>query len=333
MDLETATGNQATDIASKWAEKMVLEIRKSFDFYIAQPDGMAVDNIVLSGGGAELPGLTSFMEDRLGVPVELREAPQNPDLVMTDKPEDSVLTSFLVSIGLALSGLGFGHVTADFLPRDLKVVREFKKKKIELAVMAALILAMIGLSTMIGTSEINNMRNWLRENEGTLAQAAEDQQLLTQARGERQSVQTKITAVGKALGDRDLLLEFMAALEGIKPAGVAFSQMELQPDGTIRLTGTAQSDSAYSAFLNALEQQPDWITPDSVQLIQSGTAANPAAGAAQRSFVVGAEIPWKKTRLAPARVTLTPGHWTPTPSPTTGAGGMMDPMMMGMPMI
>ncbi len=332
LDLDTEPTNPASEIAVKWAEKMVLEIRKSFDFYIAQPDGMAVDSVVISGGGAELAGLASFMEDRLGVPVELREAPQNPDLLIVDGPSGSVLTSYLVAFGLALSGLGFGHVNADFLPRDLKTVREFKKKKLELGIMAALLLALIGLSALIGTSEISNMRGWINKNQDSLTQANTDRGLLSQARAERQAVESKITAVGQALGDRDFWLEFMAALESMKPAGVAFDALELQPNGKFRITGKAQSQSAYVSFLNAIRLQPEWIKADTVQLTNAGTAANPSAGAAQQTFIVIGEVAWKSTRLAPARVTLTPGHWTPAPAatPDAGMGYMGDPAMMGM---
>jgi len=329
-DLDSTPANPASEIAVKWAERMVLEIRKSFDFYIAQPDGMAVDSVVLSGGGAEIPGLTSFMEDRLGVPVELREAPQNPDLVVADNADNSPLTSFLVAFGLGLSGLGFGHVTADFLPRDLKVIREFKKKKIELAIMAALLLAALGLSTQLGTSEISNMRNWIRTNQGTLDRATQEQSQISEARTARQDAQSKITAVGQALGDRSFWLQFMAQLESMKPAGIAFTYLGMNPDGKLVISGTSQSDQMLTSFLNALNAVPDWITPGSVSF-GSRNSANPAAGAAQIDFSILADVGWKQSRLAPARATLTPGHWTPTPAATVDPNmGMMDPAMMGM---
>jgi Tfp pilus assembly PilM family ATPase/Tfp pilus assembly protein PilN len=328
IDLAPEAPTPASEIAVKWAEKIVLEIRKSFDFYIAQPDGMAVDNIVLSGGGAEVKGLAAFIEDRLGIPVEVREAPQNPDIVITNRPEgDDLLTSYLVSFGLALSGLGFGHVTADFLPRELKTIREFKKKKMEIIIMAALLLAIIGLSTLLGTTEISAMRGWLTSNTETLSLAQNDQQQLSTARAARQSVESKITAIGQALGDRAYWLEFMGVLESMKPAGVTFSSMELQPDGNILLSGTAQSNRSYLDMLDAMNNAPDWVKPGSAQIIQQGAAAAGASTVA--SFVIGAESVWKKTRLEPARASLTPGHWTPTPAPT-GTPGMdaMYPDMM-----
>lgn len=324
LDVSDAEPSQATEVAIKWAEKMVLEIRKSFDFYIAQPDGMAVDNIVLSGGGAEVKGLAAFIEDRLGVPVEVREAPQNPDIVLTERPDGGdLLTSYLVSFGLALSGLGFGHVTADFLPRELKTIREFKKKKTELIVMAALLLAIIGLSTILGTTEISAMRSWLSSNSSTLQQATQDQQALGTARSERQTVESNISAIGTALGDRAYWVEFMAILESMKPAGVTFTQMELQPDGKIILFGVADVQQNYLDMLDAMKNAPDWIKPDSPQLTNAGPMADPVTRQTKSGFGISAESVWKRTRLEPARVTMTPGQWTPTPAPTgTPAGGM-----------
>jgi len=331
LSLEEGPATPASEIAVKWAEKMVLEIRKSFDFYIAQPDGMAVDNIVLSGGGAEVQGLAAFIEDRLGVPVEVREAPQNPDIVITQQPENGdLLTSYLVSFGLALSGLGFGHVTADFLPRELKTIREFKKKKFEVLAMAALLVAIIALSTVMGNAQIGGMQGWMSANAGMLQQAQTDQQLLAAARSDRQQVQGKITAIGQALGDRSYWLEFMGVLESMKPAGVMFTNMELQPDGTIKLTGAAQNRQNYLDLIDAMKNAPDWVKADSVQLVPLGNMANPAAQQAQSRFLITADSVWKRTRLAPARVTLTPGQWTPAPATPAQNMGMGMGMGMGM---
>lgn len=330
LDATSEPANPASEIAAKWAERMVLEIRKSFDFYIAQPDGMAVDSIVISGGGAELPGLVAFIEDRLGVPVDLREAPENPDLQIDNRPDDSRLTSFLVTFGLALSGLGFGHVNADFLPRDLKVIREFKKKKLELAAMVALLALIVGLSTLLGTSEISNMRSWLSRAEPELKQATTDQGQISAARNQRTAAKSKIDAIGAALGDRSFLLQAQSAIEAMKPAGIALTYLGMNPDGKLVIGGNAQSDAVYTSFLQSLNANPDWITPGSVSAGRQNSA-NPAAGAAEIKFTVLADIGWKTSRLEPARVTLTPGIWTPTPSPTPMGGNMMmDPAMGGM---
>lgn len=332
LDLEPVPDGPASEIALKWADRIVLEIRKSFDFYIAQPDGMAVDGITLSGGGAELNGLAAFIEDKLGVPVELRETPTNPDFIIAEPAaEESALTTYLVSFGLGLSGLGFGHVNADFLPQDMKTMREFKKKKLELAGMAALLLAMVGLSTQIGTAEIRNMRNWAATNSGTLEKARADRERLGTARAAREKVSQDINAVGQALGDRAFILQIMSTIEAMKPAGVAFSQLNIEPDGNVIMEGASQSQEAFTNFLNALKTMPDLIDPASVEMGRALFAVNLAGGSTQQNFRVTAKVPWKRTRLEPARVTLTPGLWTPTPTPSTDPNMMGDPMMMGGP--
>lgn len=328
LEATDTPGSPASEVAVKWAEKMVLEIRKSFDFYIAQPDGMAVDSIVLSGGSAMVPGLAAFIEDRLGVPVEVREGPENPDIVLTDRPDNGdSLTSYLVAMGLALSGLGFGHVTADFLPRDLKTIREFKKKKVELSIMAALLVAIIGLGALLGESEISAMQSWMSSNAGNLNTAREDQMRLSAARAERQEVESQITAIGQALGDRAYWYDFMEVLEGMKPAGVVFTRMELKPDGSISIQGTAPSNADYLNMLDAMKSASDWIDPDSAQITDQRAATT--GNATVSAFTIIADSVWKKTRLEPARVTLTPGQWTPTPAPT-GDPNMMHGMGMDM---
>lgn len=321
LDMNSEPANPASEIAVKWAEKMLLEIRKSFDFYIAQPDGMAVDSVVLSGGAAELPGLAFFIEDRLGVPVEIRETPQNPDIVMTEQLEPGEhLTSYLVSFGLALSGLGFGHVTADFLPRDLKTIREFKKKKTELIIMAALLLAIIGMSFLLGSTEVGAMKSWLASTSAVRSQAQADQMRLSQARAARQQVESQVNAIGEALGDRAYWVEFLGVLQSLKPAEVTFSRMDLQPDGTILLQGTSTNLKSLVDMVQAMNHTPEWVKPESAQLLEQTNRA--AGGATVIAFRAQADSVWKKTRLAPARVTLTPGHWTPTPEPTQAGGHM-----------
>jgi hypothetical protein len=132
------------------------------------------------------------------------------------------------------------------------------------------------------------------------------------------------------LGDRGFWLQFMGTLEGMKPAGIAFTYLGMNPDGKLVVSGRSQSEAMLTAFLGALNTQPDWITPGSVSASMA-RGANTASGTAEVIFNVIADVGWKQTRLAPARVTLTPGQWTPTPAPTPMNAGMPgDPALMGM---
>jgi len=52
--------------ASSWIE----EVRGSLDYYLAQPDAVRLDRIVLSGGGAQLHGLAYRLAAATGTPVD-----------------------------------------------------------------------------------------------------------------------------------------------------------------------------------------------------------------------------------------------------------------------
>ena len=49
----------------------------------SQPDGVAVDSIVLSGGLARLKYLASYVEEKMGLPVQLAE-PRHAQLRLPD---------------------------------------------------------------------------------------------------------------------------------------------------------------------------------------------------------------------------------------------------------
>ncbi|MDQ1523386.1 MAG: type pilus assembly protein PilM [Pyrinomonadaceae bacterium] len=89
---------------------LALEIQKTFDFYRATSDDGegTVQKILISGGGSKLPGLTEFLANRFGVPVEAF----NPfrqikvDARRFD-PEymREVMPELAVAVGLALRGV------------------------------------------------------------------------------------------------------------------------------------------------------------------------------------------------------------------------------------
>jgi type IV pilus assembly protein PilM len=81
------------------------EIRRSFEFYRSSMQGAAIDRVVLSGGGARLPDLPSFLSQALELPVEIA----NPlrQIAADPKKFDPDYLSFIgpqvvVGVGLAL---------------------------------------------------------------------------------------------------------------------------------------------------------------------------------------------------------------------------------------
>lgn len=79
--------------------EIVRGIRQSLSWYSSQNREQPVERIILCGGGAKLKGLTAFLTEELGLPVDLG----HPGIRMhTANPEEEYDPSLAVAIGLAL---------------------------------------------------------------------------------------------------------------------------------------------------------------------------------------------------------------------------------------
>lgn len=317
----------ASEFTTSWADRLILDLRKSFDYYISQPDGMAVDNILLSGGQARQSNLASYIEDKLGIPVDFKNQFDNAALKVDNPPEE--MSSFLVAVGLGLTGIGLGQVSVDFLPPELKTIREFKKKNVEIALLAFAIIGMLVVSTQVGTRNIENMQRFLDDKRPAIDTAQQTNARIQEARNGITAVSAKYTALSDGINDRDFWLEFLGMIEGIKPPELLITSIQMKPDGTVTMECEAVLTGPISNFADALKQQKEWI--ESVNLSSPVTSFSQFIGQEINRFRIDLKVHWKKTRLDPAR-----GPWkaaTPTPVPlqqqTPPPGVPGDPSMGG----
>ena len=95
------------------------EVRSSIDYYRNQPGSSPLVRIVVTGGGAQLPGLTERLSALVGVPVEParpRELVALGDIGFTEEELPRLDPYLPAAVGLALGGAGVGTVI-DLLPR------------------------------------------------------------------------------------------------------------------------------------------------------------------------------------------------------------------------
>jgi Tfp pilus assembly PilM family ATPase len=321
----------ASEFTTAWADRLILDLRKSFDYYISQPDGVAVDSIWLSGGQAVQPNLASYIEEKLGIPVEIKSQVENQALRVPAVEDDAGYSPFWIAIGLGLTGVGFGRITVDFLPGELKTLREFKKKNVEVFLLIGAILGMIGVSSQVGQRDINNMQQWLKQNETKIETAGATKNTLAELRKERDSVNTKFTSLGEALGDRAFWLDFLGMVQIVKPGDVLITAISMKPDGEVEIRCETEVVGSVSSFAEALKNQKEWIAQ--VDLTDIQVRFSSFVNKEVNSFRVLAKTHWKQTRLATARVTLAPGLMAPTPAPTPAGPvpGAMPGMVPGGP--
>jgi type IV pilus assembly protein PilM len=93
------------EIIAGICEDLSVGIERSLSFLKTSGEGEKIDRIIMTGGGARIPGLLSILADRHGVPVEVGNALSRIGYVdgLFDGEEfDAVAPTLMVAVGLAL---------------------------------------------------------------------------------------------------------------------------------------------------------------------------------------------------------------------------------------
>ncbi len=247
-----SVNQEATDAAMFIVDRLIAELRRSLDFYISQPEGMAIDAIYLSGGQAQLSNLDSYIEEKLGLPVEVVEQTKNPSIAVVGQDEKK-LTPFLIAIGLGLQGLGLASVSIDFLPVDLKTLREFKKKNVLVAAIVILLLVTIGISTQVGDRYIEMYRHQEAALREIIRKIMPGTVKIDEIKKERETLKDRFENLADSLADRDYWLEFLVAMQKQKPSDVLIDLIIMDANGNVRILGKTEDERSASDFTKNLQ--------------------------------------------------------------------------------
>ncbi len=257
----TAYDERACKAATAVCDRIVAELRRSLDYYISQPDGVGVDRLILSGGGARLPFLTSYIEDRLSVPVEVDQDLGGSGVTYPDtyRTEDFDLASYKVAIGLASQGLGISPLTIDFLPEEARMMRDLSGQYAEMAVLAAMVAGMVFFGMKAGEAKVKAMRaDIARMNEIVLrTDPLVDE--FKKADEARKTIQGAYTILHPALAPRDFWLNFARKIQELKPADIVITQMNCTPspetplETNVTIACEAQEQTSPGRFITKLK--------------------------------------------------------------------------------
>lgn len=250
FEAEHEVNQEASMAVTEVADKMITEIRKSLEFYITQPDGVAIDSVVVTGGQALLPGIDAYLEEKLALPVSVvKELPEGSPLHWPQTA--GVPTQYFVATGLALQGVGAAEIKVDFLPEDQKITRDFPYRVT--AVMAGIVLLIIAVSSQAGknysavylrdTESLNKQADALREK----AKAFDETQAL------HITVADDYDKLAKTFGQRTYWTDFLAALANIKPPGVVITNIAMNHDGRVEITAVSELAVAAADFNDAVK--------------------------------------------------------------------------------
>ncbi|MCH8854529.1 MAG: type IV pilus assembly protein PilM, partial [Planctomycetes bacterium] len=125
---------------------LVGEIQRSIGFYTSTHRSAKLDRMVGMGDAFRLPGLQKYLQQNLGMkvirPSKFKNLKSAPDY--SRDHEDHVL-SFGVAYGLALDGLGKGHMRCNLLPPEIARQVTWRKKQPWFAAAAACLALCAGM--------------------------------------------------------------------------------------------------------------------------------------------------------------------------------------------
>ncbi|ODS33270.1 MAG: Competence protein A [Candidatus Scalindua rubra] len=146
--------NQLSILMRPVLEKLLDEVRTSFNFYVAEFHIPRVDKIIMSGGGATLKGLREFLASELGIEVELANPFQGVEFAGGISKDDivDIAPAFVMPFGLASWEKG-----------DLSLLRKKAKKKdlspaMTLIAPAGLAILLVFYLYWTTSSELANLR-------------------------------------------------------------------------------------------------------------------------------------------------------------------------------
>lgn len=182
--------------ADMWISELRAALGAFQSVYPEEPSSPA--RIVLSGGGAELPGLVEYVAGHLGVPVvRAADLPGRPDRATSGR--------FSIAAGLAIQGIAPDAGGLSLLPaaiRDEIVLRRQKRYWIAAGVTAALILA---VSVLGGYRDFRRMTAQLNAQRESLRRCQELAAQIEQAKARNAQIMQMAEPVRTMLGNGGLV--------------------------------------------------------------------------------------------------------------------------------
>jgi len=309
FESEGQLNEDASAAATEVADRIVTEIRRSLDFYITQPDGMAIDSVILGGGLAQMKGIDTYLEEKLTMNVSIaNQLPADSPLRWPDTL--GAITTFLPAIGLALQGMGIGSCRVDFLPEERKITRDFPYRVA--AVMAAVVGGTVFFASQAGNDYSVKYGAAASSLEGEYLKNFAQSKRFTDAQAEQQDIADKFLGLNKAVGQRDYWIDVLTLLAEARPPGITIVDIETGHDGS--LTVVAQSEQSVDAatFNSAIKEKLKGRTLIDPEIDDIVSIAGPAG-----SSPLGVQRFTIKTKMIDKVNHL---KITPTPVPTARAG-------------
>lgn len=254
------SGDSGDDIKIRQAlttglDRLVGEIRRTFDYFISQPDGVAINRVILSGGTSLLPNIEGYISEKLAIPVSLIQQQENfqqmPELADQYRNELPWITT---AVGLALRSVpkASNLIRVDFLPPEMKNIRDFKEKRLQIAIASVLLLLIIYIGSLFGSDEIIYKQQLATDLLTRASRADTGYRTYTELMSRKDNITEAYEDLFLVIGKRGYWLRILSELNRITPVDIWLTRLQCTADFKLIIDGRSLSDGAIADFAKAL---------------------------------------------------------------------------------
>ena len=136
-------------------EAILTEIRRSIDFYISQPEGVALNRILITGGTSRIPDIASLFEERIGVPVEKARSFEQISLDTASINIESLEEISPIVLGLGLRAIDAGLVQLNFIPPSVRESKEVRSRAASFVIQLTLFILTVLMLVLHVNAELD----------------------------------------------------------------------------------------------------------------------------------------------------------------------------------
>jgi type IV pilus assembly protein PilM len=280
------------------------EVRGSLEFFMSHAHATQLNGVVVTGGGALVPGIVDQLASALGMPVRpasIGASFQPSRLGLQDKAMAEVSVKWTTAVGLALWGTE-GIAAPSLIPAEIKQRRQFQQAVAGCG--AGLLVAAAGLGTL-SYAHVQEVSRVQAQESVYNTQAAELQARILGFQ-KMMTVKAQVQTV-RALAVQDLSgdvawVSLMKRIQTALPSGVTLTSASLNRTNVVGSAASASSPPSdqdigtISMSLTTTGGPPSvakfvremWAVPGLYALWVSGTSS--ATGSTQTTFTASAQL-------------------------------------------
>ncbi len=278
------SAEKVSAILEKGFDQIVTEVRRSFDFYVSQPDALPVTRIFLCGGTIRMEGAIEFLEDRLGVPVQILDGTEIEGLEGSDQ-DKSMLKYEASLVGMAVRAAGKASCGLSFAPEYIKDRLEFERRSPMFLLMAALLVVMIGGSIFFLDKMLTVTADAIEQVNEIVEPSKEFNPILSKVRTEQNNFKERYTRINQVAEKRGLLTRIYLEVQNLVPQDMWLDSIELT-SRKFTITGKALNDERITSFYQNLCLSPFFDNEVVVLLDMSPSEDLSGSGSVQMDFTI-----------------------------------------------